>query len=79
MRGRTYDIPTAIFGELLLLNGIDPRRAFVEPLTSEVRFDGRGMELVFRPELRPAVAALAAPAVAVEHPTIERDAHGRWT
>jgi hypothetical protein len=58
---------------------LEARRAFVEQLTTEVRFDARGMELVIKPELRRAVAALAAPAVALEQPTLERDELGRWT
>lgn len=57
---------------------IEARRAFVEELVTEIRFDGDDIELVIRPELRRMVAAIASPEISL---TIaqERDARGRWT
>lgn len=57
---------------------LEARRAFVEELVTEIRFDSDTIELVIRPELRRTVAALAAPAIAVEL-SQDRDARGRWS
>jgi DNA invertase Pin-like site-specific DNA recombinase len=56
---------------------LEARRAFIEELVTEIRFDSDTIELVIRPELRRMVAALASPAIAVEI-SQERDERGRW-
>lgn len=57
---------------------LEARRAFIEELVTEIRFDSETIELVIRPELRRMVAALASPAIAVEM-SQERDERGRWS
>jgi len=42
---------------------LETRRAIVDTLVTEIRFGARETELVIRPELRPMIAAIAAPAV----------------
>lgn len=44
--------------------GLETRRAILETLTTEIRFGAGETELVIRPELRPMIAAIAAPASA---------------
>ena len=57
---------------------LEARRAFIEELVTEIRFDSDSIELVIRPELRRMVAVLASPAIAVEM-SQERDERGRWS